>query len=196
LRLILLTAARPGEVAGMRRDEIRNLDNPDSATWEILGVRTKNGRAHYVPLSAIAAETVRAAQELVEDDCEYVFPSPVNRAASITSNALGVAMRRFAASLQNGGDAGKTWRHERPSPHDLRRTVRTRLSSLGIAERVCDALMNHVRGDVGNKHYNVHDYADEKREALGRWAAAVVSIIDRRSAAVVPIDSARKKARK
>jgi hypothetical protein len=50
---------------------------------------------------------------------------------------------------------------------------------------------------VGSIHYNLHDYADEKREALNRWALALGAIVgDPSGAAVVPIATARKRVRR
>ena len=46
LKVLLLTGQRRNEVAGMTRDELSD----DGATWNIPGSRTKNGRAHVVPL--------------------------------------------------------------------------------------------------------------------------------------------------
>jgi len=40
-------------------------------------------------------------------------------------------------------------------------------------------------GDVGSIHYNLHDYADEKREALNRWALALGAILGNPAGAVV-----------
>jgi integrase len=51
LRVLLLTGQRPGEVAGARRHELIDLDNPDKARWEIPAERMKARRAHIVPLA-------------------------------------------------------------------------------------------------------------------------------------------------
>jgi hypothetical protein len=54
--------------------------------------------------------------------------------------------------------------------------VGTRLAELRVPKEVRDRVLNHVVGDVGNRHYNLHDYIDEKREALARWARMVAAI--------------------
>jgi integrase len=83
-------------------------------------------------------------------------------------------------------EAARTWRLDRPTPHDLRRTVETRLAELRIPKEIRDRVLNHIPTDVGSKHYNKHDYADEKREALNRWGIALDAIIDRSTAVVIP----------
>jgi hypothetical protein len=55
--------------------------------------------------------------------------------------------------------------------HDLRRTLATGMQKLRIELQVTEAVLNHKSGTragiVGV--YQVHQYADEKREALERW---------------------------
>ena len=53
--------------------------------------------------------------------------------------------------------------------HDLRRTVRSGLSELRVPHNVAEAVLAHrPPGIVGT--YDVHEYLDEKREALEAWA--------------------------
>jgi integrase len=77
--------------------------------------------------------------------------------------------------------------------HDIRRTCRTRLSSLKIAEEVREAVLAHVRPGIKNT-YDLHDYADEKREALTLWASRLRSIIEPPPANVVPMKGVKRKA--
>jgi integrase len=177
LRLALLTGVRSGEVAGMCRVEMEHLDNPEKAAWSVPAARAKNGRAHYVPLSGMARETIQSALELTSDSEPFVFPSRLKQDDAVAPNAFGVAMRRFADQLKDKSAAAKTWRSEPPSPHDLRRTFATRLSSLGISKEDRDALLNHIRGDVGSKHYDLYERAKEKRAGLNLWAGTLGSIL-------------------
>jgi integrase len=55
-RLLLLTAQRETEVAGMRWSEIDDAEHP--STWTIPGGRAKNGKPHIVHLSGLAAEII------------------------------------------------------------------------------------------------------------------------------------------
>jgi integrase len=92
-RLALLTGTRAGEVAGRARSELAHLNDASQAAWVIAEDRTKNGRAQYVPLSALARETIRSALELIGDDDEYVFSSPRQKATDGDSPPLGKASR-------------------------------------------------------------------------------------------------------
>jgi integrase len=174
LRLMLLTAARPGEVAGVRRDELTDLDDTKKALWRIPGERTKNGKPHAIPLTAEARDTIKAALELVDEKEAYVFPSPKKEGEPMRPHSLTVGMKRLAGKIE--GAAGKTWKASPPTPHDLRRTVATRLSELGTPMEDISALLNHVRRDVTGKHYDQYTRLAEKRRALTAWAASLSAL--------------------
>lgn len=199
LRLILLTGARPGEVAGISRIELDYIDDQDRARWILPAARSKNGRSHLVPLSDQAQRIVAELLDQLGEGDEFLFPSPATkrrpRAATrptakqrpIAAHALAVAMARFVASLDD--KSGRTWRIDRPTPHDLRRTVATRLAELGIPKEDRDAILNHTPRDVGKIHYDLYNREREKRQALDRWSNALSAIIDGRSpgAEIVPL---------
>ena len=175
LRLVLLTGFRPGEAAGINRSELHDIRTPANATWLLPADRSKNRRAHLVPLSELAVRTINSALELISDEDEFVFPSPVEKGGPITGHALTVAMRRLGDKIE--GDAAKTWKADPPSPHDLRRTVATRLSQSGAAAEDVSAVLNHVRSDVTGKHYDHYQRAAEKRRALNTWATELSAIV-------------------
>jgi integrase len=190
LRLALATAARATEIAGARKAEFENLDNPKLAVWIIPNERAKSKTQHLIPLSRLALETVKAAIELTSENDEFVFPlRRGHRRASIERHALASAMRCFSQSLKS--QIAKSWQQEPPTPHDLRRTLNSRLAQMGIPKEVRSAVLGHVprRSDVEARHYLVHEFEKEKREAFSRWAAEIEGII--KPAAVVPIRAAK-----
>src|SRR5215472_8101095 len=99
LRLALLTAARASEIAGARKDEFQNLDQPEQAVWLVPSERAKNRMTHLIPLAPLAVETVKNAMEL-SGDSEFVFPTRLSRDGPIDRHTLTVAMVRFAKSLK------------------------------------------------------------------------------------------------
>ena len=189
LRLALLTAARASEIAGARKDEFQNLDQPEQAVWLVPSERAKNRMTHLIPLAPLAIETVKNAIEL-SGDSEFVFPTRLSRDGPIDRHTLTVAMVRFAKSLK--APTAKTWQQEIPTPHDLRRTVSTRLARMGIAKEIRDRALNHITSlrDPESRHYNLHEFQSEKRDAFSRWAAELEGII--KPATVVPIRTASK----
>jgi integrase len=169
LRIALLTAARVSEIAQAERREFRNLDDSKNAAWLLPAERSKNGRAHFVPLTGLAREVILEALCLAGETSPYLFPSPSVEGAPITGHALSVGMARFGKNLKDTDEAIRHWQADPPSPHDLRRTVATRLASLGIPAEDVSAVLNHAKRSVTGTHYDLYDRASEKRRALALW---------------------------
>jgi integrase len=74
--------------------------------------------------------------------------------------------------------------------HDIRRTVRTKLSALRIPEEVREAVLAHARPGIKG-HYDMHSYLDEKRDALEQWAARLRGIVEPSIADVVELRARR-----
>lgn len=157
LRLLLLTGQRAGEVCGMERVEL----NLDRGVWVLPGVRTKNSLTHTVPLSGLALDTVTEALGLSWSP-QWVFPAARGE-GSLTVYGLDQAMQRIFPV-------------DRPTPHDLRRTVGTRLGELGANRLVQDKVLNHKDRTVGGI-YDRHSYDRDKRTWLEAWARRLESII-------------------
>jgi len=194
LRLLLLTLTRRFELAGMRLDEL----DLAQGSWTIPGERTKNGIPLLVPLSADAKalveraiEIARTAKDANEHPSPFVFPSPRDRAKPITPAALSHALRDLRLALAA----------TRFTPHDFRRTAATIMASerLGISPFLIGRLLNHTTEQGGaaavtQAHYNLHDYAQEKRRALQGWADLLMEIVGERaqSSNVARLEAARK----
>lgn len=152
LKLIILTGCRPGEVVGMRWDEITE------GVLTIPAQRMKGAEAHRVPLTNMAVEVIEEARTL-SGSSPYIFRSPQKDSAPLTAGSLSRAVLRHRAEMKI----------EEPfTPHDLRRTLRTRLAELGIQDVVAERVLAHkLQGIL--KVYNRYDYDKEKREALSQW---------------------------
>jgi integrase len=188
LRLALLTGCRVSEITGMSRAELNDIANPANAAWLIPGTRTKNKRDHLVLLAPLACGIVLDLLGMIPPAEQFLFPTRSRRRAGpIAGSTLTKAMAYFTRRTTGDDDAVGTWRADPPSPHDLRRTMETRLSALGVAKEVRDRVLNHVQGDVGSKHYNLHQFVAEKRAALMRFEAMLTAILAGESATVVPL---------
>jgi integrase len=187
LRLQLLVGGRPGEIAGIRRSEIEHLDQPGKAVWTVPGERTKNKLPHMVPLESAALKIINARITKIEDarlpvgaarkNDFPIFPARNKPDKSMTAHALARAMSRLAEELAGSWPGVKSWKASRPTPHDLRRTFRTRLPQIGVPADIRDRLMNHIPSDVGSKHYDRYQYLDEKRAALFSWQTDLSTIL-------------------
>jgi integrase len=161
LKLTLLTGQRPGEVIGLRWEEI------EGNWWTLPGERSKNKRPHRVYLADLALS-------LLGDQGEGpVFPSPRRSEEGepprpIENNAVAQAVRKNLSTL--GLEDFK--------PHDLRGTVTTQMSKLGIEKYIRERVQNHIDSSVSAKHYDAYDYDAEKEAALERWSRRLANIIE------------------
>ena len=55
--------------------------------------------------------------------------------------------------------------------------MKTGMAALRIPREIRDAVQNHKPGGIGDRAYNFHDYAEEKREALETWAKYVTKLL-------------------
>jgi integrase len=161
VKMILLTGQRPGEVTNMRWGEI------EGQTWTIPAGRAKNRQENRVPLCPMTLKALKAARMFSHPDCEYVFESSYKPRTPITRQGVTRAVDRHQAEMGI---------EEKFTPHDLRRTVRTRLAELGINDVVAERVLGHkLQGVMGI--YNRHGYDAEKRQALTRWEFRLAEII-------------------
>lgn len=154
IRMVLVTGQRPGEVCGMAEDEL----DLEGKFWTIPASRMKGKTAHRVPLTNMALEIIKQARSY-SGDSPFIFKAP-HTDKPITSNALPKAMRRHWEEEIGLPEAA--------TPHDMRRTVRTRLAELGVEDIIAERVLAHkLQGIV--KVYNHYAYDKEKRSALETW---------------------------
>ena len=162
LKMILLTGQRPGEVAGMAWSEI------DGDLWIIPPGRMKvrNSQPQRVPLCPIAHEAIEQAK-IYSDGSDYVFLSSHKPGRPVSRQALTRAVGRHWAEIGI---------KEAFTPHDLRRTVRSKLAELGVKDVVAERVLGHkLQGMMAV--YNQHPYDVEKRQALTLWERRLREIV-------------------
>lgn len=163
VRLLMLTGQRREEIGSLKWSEI----NFEKRQIELPANRTKNNRAHIVPLSSAALAVLQATHRRVGRD--FVFG-----AGEGAFSGWSACKRRLDERL--GIAIGDEWRL-----HDLRRSVVTHMAEEGLADpHVIEAVVNHVSGHKGGVAgvYNRASYAKEKRFALDRWADMLGAWID------------------
>jgi integrase len=159
-QMLLLSAQRKGEVAGMRWSE---LDLPQRL-WSIPAERNKSDRAHVIPLTA---HVVALLEKLPRTDPALVFPT---RDHGRTLHDFS----RWKVELdQRSGVAN--WRL-----HDLRRTAATGMARAGISPHVVERILNHSTGTLGGVAgvYNRFGYLPEMQVALETWEGRVLNIAE------------------
>jgi len=160
MRVLLLTGQRKAEIAGASWSEISDLDGP-APTLTVPAERMKSKAAHVVPLTPAVVAIFRAMPRFAGAD--HVFTTTAGRSpVSGFSRAEGRA--RALAGIPH-------WQI-----HDLRRTCRTGLSTTGALPFFAELVIGHAQSGVHGV-YDLHKYDAEKREALERWEARLLSIV-------------------
>lgn len=180
-KVLLLTGQRLNEAAQMTDGEIRG------KVWHLSTDRTKNARAHDVPLSDAVQAVLNAVPRVADEKgvVRFIFTTTATTPISGFHKGrqhLADKMGEIAAKERGGPVEIPHWTF-----HDLRRTAATGMARLGIAVRVTEAVLNHVSGTGGGivAVYQRHDYADEKRAALDAWARMVTAMVEGESDNVV-----------
>lgn len=174
LTLYLWTGARGGEIVAMEAHEIT--DEADGIWWTVPKEKTKNSRHEdagdlRVPLVGRAADIVRRL--LAVNPKGYLFKSRSSRAkvGHVQQKVIGVAVWYH---MPYSTTRPEVVRPRLPvthwAPHDLRRTTRTMLTSLGCPRDVAEAVIGHMQPGIEGV-YNLHAYDNERRDWLTKIAA-------------------------
>lgn len=170
LTIQLWTCTRGGEIVQMRPEHIS--EDAGGLWWTMQKAFTKNRKIKSatdlrVPLVGRAQQVVR---RLLNSGGEWLFPS-VSREGKIQSQTQ--------AYMQSKVHYLQPYSNSRPdhirkrlsvthwSPHDLRRTGRTILASIGCPHEVAEAILGHVIAGVAGD-YNLYRYDKEKRVWLSK----------------------------
>jgi integrase len=162
VKLLMLTGQRRSEIGGLKWSEIDLRQGQINLPPE----RTKNGHAHFVPLS----EPVRLILEQQPRLRDHVF----GRGDSADGFAGWSAAK---AALDERLPGMPHW-----SLHDLRRTMATGMGELGVQPHIIEAAINHQSGHKAGVAgtYNRANYHAERKVALDRWADHIMALVTAR----------------
>lgn len=153
LKLLLLTAVRPGE---LRRAEWTEFDL-DAAVWKIPAERMKMGRAHQVPLPNQALCELRYLHKLTAP-FKLLFPGRNDPRKPISDAAFGMALKRM----------GYEGRHV---PHGTRHVVATGLKELGYPREWIELQLSHKLPGIEGVYTHAQHMAPDQRPAMMQfWA--------------------------
>jgi integrase len=177
-RLLLLTGLRLNEVA----DATWNEFDLAKGIWTIPAARMKgkNGtaRPHVVPLTADILALLSGLPRFNRGEC--LFSTTGGEKAAWVSDRVkrrldARMLRTLRALAKIRGDDPTKIKLQPWINHDLRRTLRSRLSELRIGGDVAEAILAHVKPGIRGV-YDRYEYFDEKRHALELWATRLRSI--------------------
>jgi integrase len=180
VRLLMLTGQRRDEIGDLAWDEI----DFDKAVINLPPERTKNVRAHVVPLAPAAVAILKSAPLRTQGEGaapHFVFGEGKGGYSGWSKAKAALDLRINGARALSRAKRGSA---PRPIPdwrlHDLRRTCATRLADMGIQPHIIETLLNHVSGHKAGTAgiYNRSLYESEVRAAVLLWAEHLLAICD------------------
>jgi integrase len=180
-QVLLHSGLRLNEVARARWSEI------EGEAWTIGAARMKGrnsgqgqARAHVVPLTPALRKVFDAMPRgergdyvfSVQDGAAPIAAGSAHTKATLDAEMLAILRQRAAARGENPAKVVLDhWRN-----HDIRRSVRSSLSRLGVRLEVAEIILAHARpGIIGV--YDKWAFLEERREALEKWSAFLADLI-------------------
>jgi integrase len=151
LELCVLTAARSGEILGMRWLEI----DLYKKIWTVPAVRMKAGREHRVPLSPRSVAILRRLEKVRAGD--FVFPGQA-RNKPLSNMAMEMVLRRMKI--------------EDATVHGFRSSFRDWAGNVSNFPReVTETALAHVIGNKAEQAYRRSDALEKRRKLMEAWAS-------------------------
>lgn len=154
LRLLMLTAVRPGELRGAKWSEV----DTEAALWRIPAERMKMKAPHLVPLSRQSLEVLAAQRRLSgADPAGLVFPSPFYPGKAMSENTLNSALARMGYKGEH-------------SAHGFRALFSTVANEHGHDADVIERQLAHAERNEVRAAYHRSAYLEARRTLLQWWA--------------------------
>ncbi|HHM6444414.1 TPA: tyrosine-type recombinase/integrase [Pseudomonas aeruginosa] len=155
IRLLVLTAVRPGELRAAPWAEF----DLDAATWTIPSERMKARRPHVVPLPRQAVAILRQLQEAT-GSYALLFPGQQNAERPMSENTINKALRLIGYEGRQTG-------------HGFRHLLSTELNGRGYNRDWIERQLAHGDADEIRDTYNHATYIEQRREMMQAWADSI-----------------------
>lgn len=175
LKILLATGCREMEIFAAKWEDI-DFNNASFAICE-----PKNGIDITIPFTPLIIGWIKELKKYTGHS-EYLFPALSKKAKAPTlcagtiNNAI-ISLRAIMPECEHF------------VPHDLRHTMRSHLSALGVSENIAERCLNHKRPGIIDK-YDHHKFIDERRKALDLWTDLLAALEKGESYNVTPINKA------
>jgi integrase len=181
LLFVLVTMQRGQDVRGLKWSDIDFKEK----IWKVP--QPKNKRPWQIPLNDLAIEILEKVKPYTG---ETEGPFAMTRARAPSEGLKFKPMKQKTLS-DNIDYYYESWGVAKFTPHDLRRTAATGITTLGCPRFWATLLLNHA-----DKHitavYDQYEYDREKRTAANIWNLALMRIVNAKTIASVPtIDPVR-----
>ncbi len=165
LKLLILTGARRGEIAGMRWTEL----DLKKGIWVLPSSRTKNRQAHTIYLSHFAVSLIKTLLTLTGHSVFVFDTGRDTKTSHILPDSLNRALDRLCKNDKNGLGGLQAF-----TIHDLRRTAATAWGEhLKTDPHVIERMLNHLPLNKLMATYQRAIYAEEQKKAWIAWGNIV-----------------------
>jgi integrase len=152
LEALILTAARSGEIRGVRWSEI----DLETATWTVPAERMKAAKVHAVPLSPAAVDVFKRAAALRVEATDLVFHGS-KRGQPLSDMTLLKVLR----------DASEPY-----TVHGFRSAFRDWVAEqTNFPGEVAEAALAHAIPNKVEAAYKRTDFLEKRRKLMDAWAA-------------------------
>lgn len=149
LRLLVLSAARSGEIRGAQWEEI----DFDRAIWTVPGERMKMRKPHRVPLCPQALAVLKAAGDVRRFGSSHIFPN--GKGEALSDMALTKTLRDMGMAC---------------TAHGFRSTFRDWAAEQTSAPgEVAEAALSHAVLNAVEAAYKRTDFFDLRRDLMDAW---------------------------
>lgn len=174
---LLLGGQRPLQLLRLRAIDV-DLSLGTATLYDGKG-RRRQPRPHVLPLVQEASTLLE--RRLHQTPAEVPLFSTDGR-TQMRIETLTVLVRGMSKAMVRSKEAREAFQLR-----DLRRTCETMLAALGVSSDVRAQLQSHGLGGVQQRHYDRHDYALEKYQALQKWVQHLSALKAGKVAQVVPL---------
>ena len=156
--VIMETGLRAGDACSLPFNPIIE----DSARWPCLRYfNTKMAAEQLVPLSAAAAEAIRAQQtHLLDrwpDAVPVLFPAPHSSPDGTRPFSYATLCQRLARRQHDIDPRDEAGQPVRVTAHQFRHTFGTRLINMGVPQHVIGRLLGHASAQMTARYAALHD---------------------------------------
>ena len=152
---------KPGELTGLLWSEV----DFEERLIRINAERMKTKKVHLVPMSTQVFTTLKNLSQ-INTGSDYVFPTPRNKNASITTNALLVAIRSLGIDKFTF------------TTHGFRHMASIRLNELGYRTDIIELQLAHSKSNTIIAADNHSNLIEERSTMMQEWSDHLIELKD------------------
>ena len=147
-------------IAQLMRAQIKDISDDDILTLRDSKGRRVEPRLHHLPLVGLASDLLNVAKDRSNKlKSDWLFS--LDGKNPIHPDTLSHLVTEISQQMLNQSEIDIPFQMR-----DIRRTIETQLSKMGVSESHRAQIQSHGLSGVQARHYDKHNYLDEKKQAL------------------------------